>query len=332
MLTETQTLALDRVIKKMQSGEYKFRKNPCLCGAQDSTTLATKDRYGLSVTTVLCNACGIVRTDPYYTEETLADFYSNEYRKLYTGNTIADERFFSNQQSFGAVIYEFLSEKVFGGEIKNKKVFEIGCGAGGILETFREHGNDVYGCDYGEDYLAFGKEKGLRLVAGGSETLAQFGKADIVILNHTLEHMTKIEEELKKIRDLLSPSGVLYIALPGIFHLHDDYRGKFTTGYLQNAHVWYFTLKTLSSTLAKFGFKLIAGNETILSAFQMEAGNINTEPEDSKKVLAYLQKTQKLRLWYGLKKFSPRHFAFETLRRFGPLYRVIRSIYRRFKK
>ena len=328
-MTNTMRATRDTVVLKMKTGEYALVETACLCGEKKYILLANKDRYDIPIQTVLCHACGLVRSNPYYTDKTLADFYSKEYRLLYNGTQEATSEFFFEQRAFGRHIMTFLSEKVFGGEIKGKKIFEIGCGAGGILEAFRENGNDVFGCDYGEAYIAFGKNKGLHLVAGGASTLRQFGTADIVILNHVLEHIPRPAEELTQIKELLSPTGTLYIALPGIYYIHDTYRGNLTE-YIQNAHAWYFTLKTLNSTLAVSGFQLVVGNEIIMAAFRKSDTPILPEKENWKNVLRYLKKTKRLRWYYGLKKFSPRHTAFETLRRIGPLYGVIRKLYRAY--
>lgn len=330
MLTKTQIETRNAIIKKMKTGEYALRENPCLCGEKRNVLLAEKDRYNIPIRTVLCHSCGLVRSDPYYTPEALITFYKNDYRTLYAGNWKSLEEFFLEQKTFGEHILTFPTKKVIGGAIKNIKVFEIGCGAGGILEAFRETGNEVFGCDYDQIYLEFGKKKGLNLVAGDSTALRQFGKADIIILNHTLEHMTQPEKELEQIRKLLNPEGILYIALPGIYSIHDTYRGDLME-YLQNAHVWYFTLKTLNSLLVKSGFQFIDGNEIIMAVYKMGNANKKLENENPEKILAYLKKTKNLRWYYGLKKFSPRHTAFETLRRFPALYKITRSLYRKFK-
>lgn len=331
-LTQNELAARDAIIKKMTSEIYRLEANPCLCGKTEGVVVARKDRYDIPLTTVLCSACGLMRTDPYYTDAALALFYKNDYRKLYTGNEKATEKFFFEQRTFGREIRAFLANGVFHTEVRGKKVFEIGCGAGGILEAFRESGNEVFGCDYGEDYVEFGVQNGLKLVSGDSETLKQFGTADIVILNHTLEHMTHPRDELLNIRKLLSSNGILYIALPGIYYIHDTYRGHLAGSFLQNAHVWHFTLKTLNQILADAGFALIAGNEIIKAAFRKSDISEKSQPENPEDVLSYLKKIGRWRWYYGLKKFSLRHTAFETLRKIQPLYRVTRNVYRKFKK
>ncbi|MEK7575003.1 MAG: class I SAM-dependent methyltransferase [Patescibacteria group bacterium] len=331
-LTKNQKLARNSLLSKIETGEYALRANPCICGKMMDILIANRDRYNISIRTVLCQACGLVRSDPYYNTVTLSHFYNDEYRKLYAIKAGSVEDFFIEQTGFGKHIYDFLAEKIFKREIKGKNVLEIGCGAGGILETFKKMGNEVAGCDYGESYIQFGKSKGLNLFAGGSDTLLNTGLADIIILNHTFEHMTQPTKELEQIKKLLAPNGILYISLPGIYSIHDTYAGKLINGYLQNAHVWYFTLKTLTSLLSKCGFQLIAGNEIIMAVYKIGLTSQKMEVESPEKILYYLKKTKKLRWYYGLKKFSLRHSAFETLRRFGPLYKMTRTIYRKAKK
>lgn len=53
-----------------------------LCGQDDTTTLAEKDRYGLATTVVECRGCGLRYHNPRMTAERYADFYRGEYRAL----------------------------------------------------------------------------------------------------------------------------------------------------------------------------------------------------------------------------------------------------------
>src|SRR3989338_9158934 len=235
-----------------------------------------------------------MRSDPYYDEKSLAEFYDKEYRKLYSGTEKPTEQFFLEQRTFGRDIVAFLSGEIFGGETRGKKIFEVGCGAGGILESFRETGNEVFGCDYGRKYIKYGKEKGLLIVEGGVESLRAFGAADVIILNHTLEHLRNPRLELSKIRELLSPHGVLYIALPGIFSIH-------------NTHVWHFTLKTLNRLLADAGFKLKYGDEKIVAVYQKGAEKNSPPKENSESVKNYLKKIKRFEWYYTARNLSLKH-------------------------
>ena len=145
--------------------------------------------------------------------------------------------------------------------------------------------------------------------------------------------MPNLAEELDRIKELLSPTGILYIALPGIYYIHDTYRGNLME-YLQNAHIWYFTLKTLNSTLAKSNFQLVTGNETIIAVYKIGASNQKLELENSEKVLYYLKKTENLRWYYALLAFSPKHeikeFLLKMLRKNDTSYFWCRNVYRKY--
>ncbi len=330
-LTRIQLENRDAVISKTKSGIYRLTSLPCLCGESKSDVIiANRDRYGIPIQIVLCMSCGLMRSDPYYDDATLASFYAKEYRPLYVDRNKSTADFFSEQITFGRHIKNFLEKEVLKEEIQNKLIFEIGCGAGGILQAFNENGNKIAGCDYGIEYVEFGKQKGLRLLPGGAETLKSIGKADIIILNHTLEHMRNPQKELLTIQELLAPEGILYIALPGIFFIHDTYKGNLSE-YLQNAHSWYFTKKTLGRLLSDSGFEMIAGNEMIMSTYRVGRATKLAEKETSKKVYSYINHIKRFGWYYRLKNFSIRHTAFETLRNTGPLYRLLRTIYRKWK-
>ena len=166
-------------------------------------------------------------------------------------------------------------------------MFDIGCGAGGTLVPFREAGWHVYGCDLGSEYLDRGREVGLNLLHGDAHVLEPLGKADVIILSHILEHMPDPLESVVQMRKLLKPSGYLYVEVPGIFAVHLVY-GDFML-FVQNAHLYHFTLTTLRSLLARAGYQLVDGNERIVSLFRKRTAEQEVSTQDQyKKIRAYL--------------------------------------------
>lgn len=267
-----QRKARKEFLEKLDQGKYKKIAKHCLCGGEYSLLIGKRDRYRLPLRTVLCMSCGLVRSDPYYDEETLESFYKGEYRRLYSSSEEPLEDFFDNQIHIGQNIIKYLEST--GNTIQGKKVFEIGCGAGGILKAFQEKGAKVYGCDFGQDYLTLGKKRGINLVEGDSDSLKKFGKAEIIILNHVLEHFLYPENELKKINSLLEDSGLLYISVPGLVMHYKTYGSL--RKYLQNAHVYSFTLKSLEFLLGRVGFYKIAGDEKIRAIFLKGRRNVKS--------------------------------------------------------
>lgn len=263
-MNKEQISSRNKFLKKLSTGEYKLIENKCLCRGKRDLVIADKDRYDIPLTTVLCMNCGLVRSNPYYDEATLKSFYENEYRQIYSGSKKAKDLFFDEQVRIGEGVIRYI-EKNAGDVINEKKVFEIGCGAGGILKAFKDRDCQVFGCDYGKEYLRKGKKEGLELVEGDSSALRNFGKADIVVLNHVLEHFFNPITEVKKISSLLKPSGILYIAVPGLLNHRKSYGSL--RWYLQNAHVYNFYFSSLEYILNKAGFRKVSGNERIKSIF-----------------------------------------------------------------
>ena len=78
--------------------------------------------------------------------------------------------------------------------------------------------------------------------------------------------------ELIQIKERLNLNGILYIEVPGVLNLKENYRSDLNR-YFQNAHTYNFTLKTLSNILHKHGFELISGNEKVESIYKISSNN-----------------------------------------------------------
>lgn len=265
-LTKSQIEMRESFLSKFKSGEYKTIPNPCICGKSDDVVIHNKDRYGIDLRTVLCKNCGLVRSDPYYDKETLNQYYSNEYRALYTESSKPSEEFFEDEVKLGEVIIKNINSSFPNLKIEGLTIYEVGCGAGGILYPFHNLKANVVGCDLGDDYLEIGRSKGMNLINGDIESLEQFGKADIIVLHHVVEHFLDPVERLAKVVSLLKPTGILYIAVPGL-RTHTTTYGAIIN-YLQNAHVYSFTLSTLSNILNSLEMKEIYGNEKVVGIYQ----------------------------------------------------------------
>ncbi len=284
---KTQISALNQFQTKLENSYYSLEEVPCICGSNDSYLIAKRDRYGLSADTWLCKDCGLVRTSPRMNEESLSRFYNEDYRPIYVGEAQAPDHFFSTQIRQGKAIYNFVKSNSNLDLSSNITVFDVGCGAGGVLVPFKAAGCSTFGCDLGGEYLKRGITDGLSLKHGNVDSLRDYGEANLVILSHVIEHFPNPILELEQISKALVKEGYLYIEVPGIFNIHKTYGN--TLNFLQNAHLYHFTLATLTSLMAKAGFKLIEGDEHIHALFQKceNVSHISTENLASK-ILNYL--------------------------------------------
>jgi 2-polyprenyl-3-methyl-5-hydroxy-6-metoxy-1,4-benzoquinol methylase len=298
-LNKTQRTVINIIQDKVLSGKWTLEKNPCLCGRENSILIANRDRYGLQMETKLCLVCGLMRVDPYYSETSLTQFYSDYYRKLY--NTKSKNKFFKDQYEDGQDILKFCREFL----PRKASVLEVGCGAGGILEAFRRQGHEVIGLDYDQDYLNYGKEHGLNLNFGSIHSLRSSDKFDLIIVNHVLEHIPSIESFLRQLKPYLKPSGYLYASMPGLLFLPAYYGNQYFR-FLQNAHCWHFTLFSLSRVLGKHGFRPVQGDERIRALFcqdENKGGIEGLECIEGHRIVDFLEWSQRL---YEERRLKPR--------------------------
>lgn len=317
-------------LEKLACNIYKLHKNRCPCRSSKDILICGKDGFDIPLRVVLCKRCGTMRVDPYYSEETLRGFYNFEYRNLYEPISRVNKKFFDREIEGGRFIYKYLFSNYFKKDITNKIIFDIGCSAGGTLYYFKQMKNDVVGCDYDSTYVRYGERKGLNLKVGGIEKLEQLSKkADIIILCHALEHFPNPVSALRKIKRLLKYNGIIFIAVPGIYFIHKSSNADFSS-YIQNAHSYYFTLKTLAKIANISGLDLVYGDESVFAVFRKGKSYFKGEGENYKDILRYLEKISKYKYWL-LFKGKLETYALKFLRSVGLLNMFI-DIYHSMKK
>ena len=330
-LNELQIRMKKQIERKIEEGIYTFEDVPCcVCGGENFELLSEKDRYGLYVPVVICKDCGLIQTNPRMTQDAYNQFYELEYRKLYVGKDAPADKddFFKSEYKHGGGIYQYISENMKRG-IANALIVEIGCGAGGILQYFKEKGNDVYGVDLGSEYIEFGRDNyDLNIETGTIDNVIKGGMSpDIVIYSHTLEHILDPVEELTKLKSICSSNTYLYIELPGVKNLTHSYEMNFLKS-LQNAHTYYFTLTTLKNVLRKAGWDFVCGDDVIHTIFKPSPNKKVNYESDYEDVMTFLRRMEFYRFAptpYNVKRLAmPITIAF--LKRTG-LYNTAKKAY-----
>ena len=237
--------------------------------------------------------------NPRLTQESYNEFYNTYYNKI-AGSQAESE--FALQMQQGKEIIAFIRQ--FARLKSHAEILEVGCGAGGILASFKQQGFVCKGIDVGGEYVEHShKEHGLDLEKCTMQELAaRGGKYDVIILNHVVEHLVDMPRELAALRTLLKDDGVVYMACPGIKAVAQgqSYDGNYLL-YFWLPHVRYFSLETLAQVMRWNGFALIAGNEMIQSLYK-KSDTENREIQNfSTDILAYMTMTEAayLNRWHG---------------------------------
>lgn len=167
------------------------------------------------------------------------------------------------------------------------KVLDIGASTGVMLDIFKENGWQTFGVEPSESSLVATK-KGHNISNVFFEKV-NFKKNyfDLIILNHTLEHLEDPEKVLVKAFNLLKRGGAVLVDVPNAGGIGSKLLGKKWPYLLPKEHISQFTKDSLSDVFAKAGFKIIH--------FESRSGIF----EYSNPVLA---------LWQSLTSFKKRFF------------------------
>ena len=147
------------------------------------------------------------------------------------------------------------------------------------------------GYDYSRGLVALGKSKGIDLVCGGLYDIT--GTYNIIVANHVVEHFTEFLSDVVKLRSHLVSDGLMYVGVPNVERL--------SMAHLQNAHTYYFSLKTLRHYMAQCGFRMVHSQPESLGdhmscifvadSSQNDNGSLNGHYEEMVRILwrrAYL--------------------------------------------
>jgi len=193
---------------------------------------------------IRCLRCDLVSANPTLKIEQINSLYSLLQDELY----ISEEK---GRRITAKIILKKIS-KYKGG----KRLLEVGCAAGFLLDEAKSLGWEVYGVDPSRWLVDFAEKKfGLKLVCGRLKDAAFAPNYfDVIILADVLEHFVDPKEELERIRSILKPGGILYISTPDInSFISRALKAKWWG--IQKGHLYYFSKKTLNNLLDVCGFR-----------------------------------------------------------------------------
>ncbi len=311
-LTDLQEKTKKIVQSKVLNGTYVFEEKKCaICDTTNFELLAEKDRYGLYCPLQICKDCGLIQITPRMTQNSYDKFYKNEYRDLYMGTVLDKVEYFESRYKAGEKIFNYL--KNYLPKLENKtefKVLDVGCGIGGIIKFFKDQGYKTKGIDLGEEFIAYGKANhGLNLEVTKLVHLDPSIKYDLIIYSHVFEHLLDLKAELKQIKNLLNPNGILYIEVPGLMNSESfnmGYKGDFLK-FHQNAHTYAFNNSTLNNAICSNGFNCLAGNDKVQAVYQYSADNNYQVVNNYKQMMDYLKLAEKYHSWYPFTPYNLKH-------------------------
>lgn len=137
------------------------------------------------------------------------------------------------------------------------KILEIGSSTGLMLSLFASNGWDVTGVEISPESANFAIKKGIKTIKQPFEKIDfKNEKFDVVIINHTLEHLENPIDVIARIHKILNVGGLVLIDVPNFDSFWARVLKMSWPMLLPKEHLWHFTKQSLSLILQGQGFKV----------------------------------------------------------------------------
>ncbi len=205
---------------------------------------------------VQCSTCGLMRTNPRPTRDTIGFYYPAGYgphQQAVRSEPLGRlNRFLRAVRSW---LIEFNTERI--PSLKPGRLFEIGCGGGGFIQKMAATGWTVEGLELAEAPVRRLREAGYDIHQTSLEDFdAPAIPPDIVVGWMVLEHLYDPLGGLRKVHSWLSRDGWLVLSVPnesvGMAHWTGDawYNRQLPS------HLTHFDTESVRNMLEKGGFRV----------------------------------------------------------------------------
>jgi SAM-dependent methyltransferase len=135
----------------------------------------------------------------------------------------------------------------------DSKILDVGCGQGMMLSEFEWYGfNDMTGIDPFIDADMHSRNVSIYK----RDIFSLEGKFDIIMFNHSFEHMDKPLAVLTKVGELLSDKGCLLVRIPTVSSYAWEHYGVNWFGLDAPRHLFLYSLKAMQILAGHAGFTI----------------------------------------------------------------------------
>lgn len=227
---------------------------PIGCAPSDVQVVCSGDRLHAVAGTfivVKCQQCGLMRTNPRPTADTISAYYPGEYAPH-------RDAALSRRSAARSAVSELLglagrrSPPVPAGHL-----LEIGCAAGAYLETMRAEGWTVSGIEFSHGAAAWARAKKIEVqVATVESARAPDQPIDMIAAWMVLEHLHEPILALRRMRRWIKPDGYLIGSVPDAGSLERRLFGSRWYALQLPTHLFHYTARSLGRVLAESGWQL----------------------------------------------------------------------------
>lgn len=234
---------------------------PLGCNKGDDTVLIGRDLlHDLpgEFAVVKCRACGLMRTAPRPTPETIGFYYPDDYGP-YLGTQVRQVEHTSRIRE----LLKPLVKRVFNFNTQRLpslapgRMLEVGCASGAFLHQMASQGWQVQGIEFSEKAAQAAAQLGYRVHAGPLETAPPPDEPfDLIVGWMVLEHLHDPVGGLQKLREWAKPGAWLVLSVPNSASLEFRLFKEKWYALQVPSHFYHFTPETVGRVLQAGGWKL----------------------------------------------------------------------------
>jgi len=192
-----------------------------------------------------CPNCGLVQTDSVIEP----DILFKDYRYI---SSIGLQKHFDS-------VAQLMDDKYV---LKDKKILEIGCNDGVLLEPMKKLGADCLGIDPAKNIVKLARDRGLDVICDyfnykKAKKLKFKNKFDIIVSNNTFAHIIDIRSVMKGIEYSLKTGGHFIFEVHYLKSLIEDTQWD----NIYHEHIYYYSLTALDYFAKEFGLKIVEFEE-----------------------------------------------------------------------
>ena len=249
------TFKLNQSLHLYNSGDNLIKKRCILCKNEKFQLISKKTRDSKKHKIIRCLKCNHIQLFPIPTLIDEKKFYDENLQDKSINDIGSIKRARRKMMYDNIRRYQFIQKIIS----KKSRVLENGSGHGFFLEIMKTNGFDIIGYDISKEKRKYSKKITDVPVydININEKIPADNKFDIVVLFHTLEHITEPITLLKNIKKLLKPKGKILIEVPNSDDFHLKLNKFYKEFYWERAHIHYFNPKILKNVIQKSSFKNI---------------------------------------------------------------------------
>lgn len=234
------------------------RPIPCaLCGGGDFRPHFTCGEGDFSFFYVRCGSCGLVQINPQPSPAAVAARYGEEHGGDYLEYETANEKAFLRLQELALGDAGFFDrEKALLSGGKPRRVLDIGCATGALLETLKTGGWETFGVEISKPQAEYCRGRGLEVYSRPLEENRFPGESfDVILASHLIEHLNNPGAFVQEVCRILKRGGCFYITTPDISGLQARlFQSRWRSAIFD--HLYLFSAKTLTELLERSGFSV----------------------------------------------------------------------------